>query len=86
MQQDFLEDKAQSESLFERLSVALAGSARPYASKDLLKAKFATKFIGRGSLASSTNKYMLAAEDLANCGAYTAQDVVFVSAEGDRRH
>jgi hypothetical protein len=60
-------------------------STNPFFSKDLLKSSKATKFIGRGSTASSTNKYRVAAGDMANCGAYSAQDVVFVSAEGARR-
>lgn len=74
-----------STSLFERMSLALRGSTHPYAQKDLRKATSATKFIGQGSPASSTNKYRRAAGDLANCGHYVAEDVVFVSAEGARR-
>lgn len=74
-----------SKSLFDRMSVALAGATNPYARKDVQKARGATKFIGRGSPASSTNRYMLAAGDLANCGQYVAADVIFVSAEGARR-
>ena len=55
--------------------------------KDQLKANRATKFIGRGSERSSTNRY---ANDAAkagvpvNAGTYAASDVVFVSAEGNR--
>lgn len=70
-------------SLFDRIS--LVQSTNPYFQKDLKKTTNATKFIGRGSLASSTNKYRMAAGDLANCGQYTSQDIVFVSAEGARR-
>lgn len=33
---------------------------------------------------SSTERYRLAAGELANCGAYDPADVVFVSAEGNR--
>jgi hypothetical protein len=72
-------------NLFDRMSKALAGSTNPYARKDLRKANGSTKFIGRGSPASSTNRYMLAAGDLANSGRYAAADIVFVSAEGARR-
>lgn len=68
--------------LYERLSQIKTNN--PYFSKDLEKAKNATKFIGRGSLASSTHKYMEAAGDLANSGSYSQEDVVFVSAEGLR--
>lgn len=70
-------------TLFQRISQVQ--STNPYFSKDLQKARNATKFIGRGSAASSTNKYMVAAGDLANCGVYTAEDVIFVSAEGMRK-
>ena len=70
-------------TLFERISQIQ--TTNPYFSKDLQKAKNATKFIGRGSLASSTHKYMNASGDLANCGVYTSDDVIFVSAEGARR-
>lgn len=66
------------------MSKALHGSTHPYAQKDLQKATTATKFIGRGSSASSTNRYRQAAGDLANCGRYAACDIVFVSAEGAR--
>lgn len=76
---------AHPSTLFDRMSAALAGATNPYARKDVQKARGATKFIGRGSPASSTNRYMIAAGDLANCGQYVAADVVFVSAEGARR-
>lgn len=72
-------------NLYERMSAVLANSTNPYAAKDLRKAKGASKFIGRGSQASSTNRYMLAAGDLANSGQYTETDTVFVSVEGARR-
>lgn len=72
-------------TLFDRLASALSGSSHPYAQKDLAKARTANKFIGRGSPASSTNRYRQASGDLANCGTYASGDVVFVSAEGARR-
>lgn len=59
-------------------------STNPYFSKDLRKARAANKFIGRGSSASSTEKYRIAAAELGNCGTYTSTDVVFISAEGAR--
>ena len=71
-------------TLFERISQVKSNN--PYFSKDLEKTRQANKFIGRGSLASSTHKYMMAAGDLANCGIYTKDDVIFVSAEGMRRN
>jgi hypothetical protein len=70
-------------TLYERIKTV--ETTNPYFSKDLKKAEKANKFIGRGSSASSTNKYMIAAGDLANCGIYTAEDVVFVSSEGMRK-
>lgn len=69
--------------LYQRLSQIK--STNPFFSKDLLKAKKANKFIGQGSVASSTHRYMVAAQDLANCGQYEASDVVFVSSEGMRQ-
>ena len=75
-------NKEKQMTLFERMSKVQ--STNPYFKKDLQKAKNATKFIGRGSSASSTNKYMIAAGELANCGEYTKEDIIFVSAEGMR--
>jgi hypothetical protein len=57
----------------------------PCLAKDQLKADAANKFIGRGSPASSTDMYRQCFGALANCGAYTAADLVFISAEGNRR-
>jgi hypothetical protein len=55
--------------------------------KDQTKARRATKYIGRGSPLSSTNAYARAiGPALANCGHYTASDVVWISSEGNRRH
>lgn len=56
----------------------------PFTAKDQAKSDKATKFIGRGSAKSSTAAYAKAWGDRANSGKYTAEDVVFVSAEGDR--
>ncbi|MDX9742181.1 MAG: hypothetical protein RBT81_13540, partial [Gammaproteobacteria bacterium] len=56
----------------------------PYLAKDQRKADQATKFIGRGSPASSTAQYARDLKDIANTGQYTADDVVFISAEGAR--
>ena len=55
-----------------------------YTAKDQLKADKANKFIGRGSSRSSTNSYKNDYGENANCGVYTSDDVVFVSAEGNR--
>lgn len=70
-------------TLYERIKTVQ--TTNPYFSKDLKKAEKANKFIGRGSSVSSTNKYMVAAGDLANCGLYTSEDIVFVSSEGMRK-
>ena len=56
----------------------------PYTTKDQLKADRATKFIGRGSVRSSTASYTRDFGVLANSGSYTKDDVVFISAEGNR--
>ena len=56
----------------------------PYTAKDQAKSDKATCFIGRGSPRSSTTAYAKAWGDKANKGAYTSDDVVFVSAEGNR--
>ena len=60
------------------------GTSGPYTKKDQAKSDQATKFIGRGSDRSSTAKYAKAWGDRANTGQYTADDVVFISAEGNR--
>jgi hypothetical protein len=52
--------------------------------KDQAKADLADKFIGRGSSRSSTHAYALAVGPLANTGTYTRDDLVMISAEGDR--
>ncbi len=57
----------------------------PYTAKDQKKADAANKFIGRGSPRSSTNAYAAAYGDNANSGTYASTDVVFISAEGNRR-
>lgn len=55
-----------------------------YTPKDQTKADFCNKFIGRGSLVSSTGAYARAYGEMANCGEYTADDHVMVSVEGHR--
>jgi len=69
-----------------RLARLLLRSTRksPYFAKDLAKARRATQFIGEGSARSSTAAYAMAAAPLANTGCYSPDDVVFVSAEGNR--
>ena len=57
----------------------------PYTAKDQRKADAANKFIGRGSARSSTHAYAAAYGNNANCGVYKSDDVVFISAEGNRR-
>lgn len=63
--------------------VTLTGTS-PYLAKDQIKANTATKFIGQGSPRSSTNRYRQDFGQLANTGAYTSEDRVFVSVEGNR--
>lgn len=56
-----------------------------YSAKDQKKADRANKFIGQGSSRSSTYQYGKDYGDMANCGVYVAaDDVVFISAEGNR--
>lgn len=63
--------------------VVLTGTS-PYLAKDQRKADRATKFIGRGSPRSSTAQYAKDFGAIANSGTYYADDVVFISAEGNR--
>ena len=55
-----------------------------YLEKDLLKAVGASSLLGAGGTGSSTERYVIAAGDLANVGSYAREDRVFVSANGDR--
>ena len=55
-----------------------------YAEKDQRKANQCNKFIGRGSVRSSTHAYAIAFGANANCGHYFPDDVVMLSVEGDR--
>ena len=66
-----------------RTGVVLSGTGK-HVTKDQDKADQATKFIGRGSKRSSTARYAADFGELANSGNYTSDDVVFISAEGDR--
>ena len=56
----------------------------PYLAKDQAKSDRANKFIGHGSPRSSTNAYRQAWGDRANVGQYGPEDIVFISAEGNR--
>jgi len=56
----------------------------PYTAKDQVKSDKASKFIGRGSSRSSTEQYRRAWGDRANSGTYGSNDIVFISAEGNR--
>ena len=78
----------------ERIKVKLSGSKKKgdknlYLKKDQAKSDKANKFIGRGSAESSTARYLLdwqtQAPGMANSGKYSKTDVVFVSAEGQRK-
>ncbi len=57
-----------------------------HTAKDQKKADLSNKFIGRGSANSSTNAYRIAYGSAANSGQYSAYDVVFISAEGNRNN
>lgn len=56
-----------------------------HSSKDQAKANISNKFIGRGVLHSSTHQYAKDFGELANCGQYTATDMVFISSNGMRK-
>lgn len=71
-------------NLYQRL--LQVKSTNPYFIKDLEKASKANKFIGQGSIVSSTHKYAQAAGELANCGKYQKEDIIFVSVEGNRKN
>lgn len=67
--------------------VKLTGTS-PYLAKDQIKANLCNRFIGRGSPASSTNQYRKDFGNEANIGHrkdYLPTDMVFISAEGNRR-
>jgi hypothetical protein len=55
-----------------------------YVVKDQLKTDKATKFIGCGVEGSSTFQYDKDFGDLANCGIYQKEDIVFISSNGNR--
>jgi hypothetical protein len=56
--------------------------------KDQKKSNMANKFIGQGSINSSTYKYFCEWNKCgkANVGKYTSEDIVFISAEGKRKN
>ena len=62
-----------------------SGGKNKYFAKDQAKADKANKFIGQGSENSSTNQYRIDYKENANTGVYDSSDVVFTSAEGNRR-
>lgn len=73
-----------TESLGEQLAKEmLAASKNPYARKDAAKARRATAFIGVGRAGSSTSLYRKLAEKLGMIkDKFTADDVIFISANG----
>lgn len=70
--------------LVRRLRELPPDAQSPYFEKDMKKAARCNKFIGQGSLRSSSDRYRRFAGNLANCGQYTGDDWVFISAEGNR--
>ena len=61
-------------------------SSNPYRFKDARKFEDITKFIGRGSEESSSNKYAKALSPIANTGKYVSTDIVGISVEGLRKN
>lgn len=70
----------------QRKPIDISGSTRksPYFQKDVDKFATANKLITRGSIASSSEAYRVATGDQANTTTYHKDDVVGISAEGDR--
>jgi hypothetical protein len=70
--------------LIRSLSREYKGAKAALIQKDSNKALEATQYIGAGTHDSSTQHYNQIFDDLANTGKYVAEDVVFISANGNR--
>ena len=70
----------------EQIADAIKPSAKKYLSKEQVKTKVATQFIGEGVKASSTDRYhkMYQSEGVANTGKYNSSDIIYVSSNGAR--
>jgi len=67
------------------IDIAKVSKRIAYVGKDVAKFRGATKLISRGSSQSSSHAYAVAAGAFANPGVYQSDDVVGISAEGNRR-
>ena len=81
---DWDDDTPEDGHLHKRLAKLRKQGPDEYLEKDLLKAVGATSLIGQGGPGSSTERYVAAADDLANVDAYVSAARVFVSANGNR--
>ncbi len=74
------------ERITKKLPLIANPNAKKHVPKELVKTKIATQYIGDGSPNSSTDRYkkMYAEEGVANTGAYTSSDVIYVSSNGKR--
>ena len=70
----------------EQIADAIKPSAKKYLSKEQVKTKVATQFIGEGVKDSSTDRYhkMYQSEGVANTGKYNSSDIIYVSSNGAR--
>ena len=78
------------ENLQQRMTRRLAEvankTAEKWVSKEQVKTKIATQFIGAGKKGSSTDKYrgIYQEEGVANTGEYKSDDIIYVSSNGKR--
>lgn len=70
--------------LTERIDISNSTKKSPYFEKDKTKFADANKLIARGSKDSSSEAYRIAVGNKANTGNYNSNDIVAISAEGNR--
>lgn len=75
------------EQICKELPNVIKPSARKWLEKELVKARVATKFIGDGVINSSTDRYrkLYYKYNLSNLPFYRETDVVWISANGNRK-
>lgn len=75
------------ERMTSKIAEVINPSAKKWLPKEQIKTEIATQFIGDGSKGSSTAAYegIYNAEGVSNTGEYTAEDVVYVSSNGNRK-
>lgn len=73
-----------SDNISNKIDISKSSKKSPYFEKDKLKFSAANKLIAIGSPNSSSNAYRIAVGDKANVGFYNSNDIVAISAEGNR--